>query len=218
MKKSVETGAGEKDFMGFSEEDLDDTNPDSAITKYNKRKVDSPDATVVTVKPTAENQGVLYLFNNRAEDISIQEVADSIKPDKDLVFVIAKWDSKTGWEMTQNEYYNGGSKHDLASENNGAKDVKIKSGEGNTDRPYYIEEDRAANGKLLSTRWSGEYVEFSGKIWRIVSTQNGITKLLSEDASELKVFDKKGIPVFYPDDEDNVGNYLNKTFKRYNRI
>ena len=62
--------------------------------------------------------------------------------------------------------------------------VKFK-GTGTATDPYTIVGDKEKpiyNTTLLNTRSSGEYVKFWNKSWRIVDTENGITKIVLEEA------------------------------------
>jgi len=60
----------------------------------------------------------------------------------------------------------------------------LLTGSGTKNDPYKISGNayNAANdGDLLNTRFSGEYVKFDGDLYRIVSTENSITKLTKID-------------------------------------
>ena len=63
-------------------------------------------------------------------------------------------------------------------------DVKIIDGDGTVDNPYRLQGDNdSPTGKLLSTRYSGEYISFGtgeNNLYRIVSHENGTgTKITS---------------------------------------
>jgi len=62
--------------------------------------------------------------------------------------------------------------------------VQISSGNGTKDSPYRLEGDNQLliNGStLLSTRYSGEYITFNNETYRIVETENQLTKIISVD-------------------------------------
>ena len=64
--------------------------------------------------------------------------------------------------------------------------IKIVSGTGTSDDPYRLQgdNDKLAQGTLLSTRYSGEYIRFGtneNNLYRIVSHENGTgTKIVSD--------------------------------------
>ena len=63
-------------------------------------------------------------------------------------------------------------------------DVLFAGGLGTKSDPYKIVGDKEKpinNTTLLSTRTSGEYVKFNNELYRIVSTQNNITKINKND-------------------------------------
>ncbi|MGN1352880.1 MAG: hypothetical protein ACI4WF_02305, partial [Bacilli bacterium] len=63
-------------------------------------------------------------------------------------------------------------------------DVLVAGGLGTKSDPYKIVGDKEKpinNTTLLSTRTSGEYVKFNNELYRIVSTQNNITKINKND-------------------------------------
>ena len=65
--------------------------------------------------------------------------------------------------------------------------VRFK-GSGSSSDPYTIITDKAApvnNTTLLNTRSSGEYVNFNGQLWRIVDTEDGITKIVANSYTKF---------------------------------
>ena len=60
--------------------------------------------------------------------------------------------------------------------------VDILKGRGTAADPYVIDEgNKATVGSNLTNRSTGEYVNFGGKAWRIVSTSNEGTKLIADN-------------------------------------
>ncbi|OGO84869.1 MAG: hypothetical protein A2Y24_08815 [Clostridiales bacterium GWE2_32_10] len=92
--------------------------------------------------------------------------------------------------------------------------ISIKDGNGTKELPYRIVEERIAKpGEKLNTRHSGEYVSYSGLIWRVVDiNQNLTTKLLYNNVIWFEGFDTRNIPVYDKEDKNNIANYLNTVF------
>ena len=62
--------------------------------------------------------------------------------------------------------------------------IQLLSGSGSKEDPYIINGDKeqtTPNTTFLNTRTSGEYVTFNNELYRIVSVENGITKLNKND-------------------------------------
>lgn len=56
----------------------------------------------------------------------------------------------------------------------------ITSGSGLSYDPYVFgDKTKAKGGDLLSTRFTGEYFEYDGMIWRIIETEGGLTKAIT---------------------------------------
>lgn len=72
-----------------------------------------------------------------------------------------------------------------------------KGGEGTAEKPYEIIGERVGlNGELLKTRYVGEYVNFSGKAFRIVSITDEGIKIMSTAYSLSTQFDNTNIYKF----------------------
>ena len=60
--------------------------------------------------------------------------------------------------------------------------VNVVSGKGTATEPFRIAGDNSGSvGSALSTRSSGEYVNFGGKTWRVVSSSSEGTKLITDN-------------------------------------
>lgn len=73
-----------------------------------------------------------------------------------------------------------------------SSDVMVIKGEGTDTNPYIIDNSSNATGKkneLINTRYSGEYIELDGKKYRIVSVNNGVTKVISTYSVGSKAID-----------------------------
>ena len=91
-------------------------------------------------------------------------------------------------------YYNGGASASTPTYSHGVRpsinlksSVKIVDGDGTIDNPYRLTGDNDTNlsGTLLSSRYSGEYIQFGNdenNLYRIVSHENGSgTKIVSAE-------------------------------------
>ena len=100
--------------------------------------------------------------------------------------------------------------------------IKITSGIGTSDNPYRLEGDSdiVIEGTLLSTRYSGEYINFgigNNKLYRIVSHENGnSTKIVSDlplmnSSSEFLTSPFDTTSLYYSADT-TIGKFLNGTY------
>ena len=56
----------------------------------------------------------------------------------------------------------------------------ITGGSGSSYDPFVFNDSpKARGGDLLSSRYSGEYFQFDGMVWRIIETDNGLTKAIT---------------------------------------
>ena len=99
--------------------------------------------------------------------------------------------------------------------------VKVYKGSGTATDPYLLYGDTASyNGttEQLVNRYSGEYVTFSNKTWRIVSTDktNNTIKLIMTTSSINRAYSTTASNTFSTTATANVGYYLNTTF--YNTL
>lgn len=63
-----------------------------------------------------------------------------------------------------------------------SSDVLVYDGTGSATDPYIVDDSANAKGSsndLINTRYSGEYVKLNNKKYRIVSTNGGVTKIIS---------------------------------------
>ena len=105
------------------------------------------------------------------------------------------------------------------------KDISVEKGNGTFDKPYVLEGYNFANsGTKLNTRISGEYVKYSGYLWRIIGTDNDNTKVVMDnvlinkdrvvETSYGKKYDNKS-KVFDINNKDSIGYKINKELKDY---
>lgn len=99
------------------------------------------------------------------------------------------------------------------------RDSLIYGGDGTKENPYLLTMKKNES-KKLNEHTSGEYVEFSNLLWRIVHiNENGTTRLvLNQDIYEdgesklITDFDKTKATKFDPNQEGNIGYFLNHEF------
>ena len=100
---------------------------------------------------------------------------------------------KTSGSSVWNVNYNGSADYYGLTSGCGARpSVNLKSditlignGNGEIETPYMLEGDTKAGqiNELLSSRVSGEYIKFNNTKYRIVGTENGLTKITMADYS-----------------------------------
>ena len=107
------------------------------------------------------------------------------------------------------------------------KGVSIISGKGTFDNPYVLEGyNYGKAGNKLNTRISGEYIKYSGYLWRIIDNDSSLgTKIVmdnvlaDEDDNFLEISYGKSYDnnpkVFSIKNKDSIGYKLNKNLKDY---
>ena len=99
---------------------------------------------------------------------------------------------------------------------------KIISGDGTMLDPYTFEEEpKGKGGDYINTRYVGEYIRYSGYLWRIIETpKDGTTKVIMMDT----VIKGDNDPVktsyardniYNPKEKGNVGYYINNKIPEY---
>jgi len=99
------------------------------------------------------------------------------------------------------------------------KNSLIYGGDGTKSNPYVLT-NKINESKILNEHHTGEYVEFSNLLWRIVHiNENGTTRLvLNQDIFEngatqlIHVFDSNDEVVFNTEKQGNLGYFLNHEF------
>lgn len=141
------------------------------------------------------------------------------KKDKEQAYITRKYFVTTDKSyITQNQNFNYGVRPVLTIKG----DSLVKSGNGTKEKPYSLgETKKASGGDLLNTRYSGEYVQYSGMLFRIVDINNdGTTKVIATET--IKNGDGNRVDFYYspdlknmiynPTQEGNAGYYIkNKT-------
>lgn len=103
-------------------------------------------------------------------------------------------------------------------------DLLIDNGNGTKEKPYSIGDVAGAKSNdKVNTRNSGEYVRYSGILWRIVDTDtDGTTKVIANttlydnnDPIET-YYDTKGkAKIYNPKESGNVGYYINNKASQF---
>ena len=97
-------------------------------------------------------------------------------------------------------------------------DLLIKSGDGTKEKPYSFNEiPTAKGGEYVNTRVTGEYLTYSGMLWRIIETEkDGTTKIIAQEtlADETEpvtyYYDPDNKTTIYnPEEKGNVGYHIN---------
>lgn len=103
-------------------------------------------------------------------------------------------------------------------------DALITGGDGSQDNPYVFgETKKAKGGSLLNKRYSGEYVDIDGVLWRIIEVDSdGTTKVISDDT--LGILNDRPTTYSNPEDDklvyntkdkNNYGYYINNKSSKY---
>ncbi len=88
--------------------------------------------------------------------------------------------SNSGELSSYNSMYGYGIRPSMYLKSN----IQASDGIGTIDNPYRLKEDKKeiSNGTmLLSTRYSGEYINFNHELYRIVGIENNLTKITAVD-------------------------------------
>jgi hypothetical protein len=103
-------------------------------------------------------------------------------------------------------------------------DILITGGDGSYNSPYVFgDTEKAQGGDLLNTRQTGEYVKISGKLWRIIKSENdGTTKVVMNDTLGTLDDDISCYPVssngkieYNPKDKKSVAYFINNNVSNY---
>ena len=103
-------------------------------------------------------------------------------------------------------------------------DTLVVGGNGTQDTPYSIGDfTTGETNDKINTRYTGEYISYSGILWRIIDTDNdGTTKVIADttvydDGQRIKTFydtDAKA-KIYNPTQSGNVGYFINNQATKY---
>lgn len=97
-------------------------------------------------------------------------------------------------------------------------DTLVKTGNGTFESPYTFGETKTGQtDDLINTRNTGEYINYSGKLWRIVEVnEDGTTKIILDDTIkqdgkriETHYQTNDNAKIYNPKQKGNVGYYIN---------
>ncbi len=103
-------------------------------------------------------------------------------------------------------------------------DTVIKSGDGTYEKPYSFGETKTGKtDEKINTRYSGEYLEYAGTLWRIVEIDDdGTTKVISvdniknDDGPVLTNYSTSGkTKIYNPQEKGNIGYFINNRVSEY---
>lgn len=194
-------------------------------TKYCNDKV--TDTTTKKCSSYTKEKGVYILS---VEDINNSVDADSgrsyLYPDT-IVWLANTKSDKESWTTRSAFIDNNNSKYMEFSKdyNFGIRPVitikgsnLITSGTGTENDPYQIDDIKTGKpDEKLNTRYSGEYVEYSNMLWRIVESENsGTVKVVSNSNVRIDNEERIGYDenitnkIYNPNQKGNVGYKINQ--------
>ena len=103
------------------------------------------------------------------------------------------------------------------------KNTKVLDGDGTIDNPYILVENNSARrNTLVNERQVGEYISYSGYIWRIAditsdnTTEIIMTGVVTNNGEEVSIgYQNSGSKVYNPNKEGNVGYQVINNITRY---
>ena len=166
---------------------------------------------------------------NKAQD----DTGNFMKP-KSMSWTANSIDKKTAYvtrNIFYNEYSNASYYPDKKTSNYGVRPVLtikgntlIKSGDGTATNPYsFGETPKAKPDDKINTRYTGEYINYSGMLWRIIEVNDdGTTKVISNDTikengSNIKTYYQttSKTKIYNPTEKGNVGYYINNKVSEF---
>lgn len=102
------------------------------------------------------------------------------------------------------------------------KDIAVLDGDGSQLDPYILVSEKSAHrSSPLNERHTGEYLNYSGYLWRIMDTEDDLTEAimvrsLSDGANEISIsYQNTGEKVYNPKEEGNIGYQINYNMTNY---
>ena len=99
---------------------------------------------------------------------------------------------------------------------------KIESGDGSENNPYSFNDIKPGNGgDPINTRKVGEYIRYSGYMWRIIDIpKDGTTKVIlmdtvAKDKERRLTITYPNENIYNPNQKNNVGYYINNNISEY---
>ena len=102
-------------------------------------------------------------------------------------------------------------------------DTLITAGDGSYNNPYYLEDYvPVKKNDLVNSRYSGEYINYSGYLWRISEVlEDGTVKVImnqslySIDGELIEINYEKGDKLYNPTKTGNIGYIINNNVSKY---
>ncbi|MBQ2639900.1 MAG: DUF5011 domain-containing protein [Bacilli bacterium] len=100
-------------------------------------------------------------------------------------------------------------------------DTLIKKGTGSKTNPYSIGDFKVAQSNdKLNTRYTGEYIEYSNYLWRIIEVKDGRTKVIladtiSSDQEWVETSYESKTQIYNPKEKGNVGYFFKNKISEY---
>ncbi len=206
------------------------------IVKNKYCNMDLTDTTLDTTECTTyTKERNLYIIS--AEDINKASANDGNYLKPTTMSWIANKKDKDNAYLTRDRFYDDAYGKNFITENiennYGVRpvitikgDTLIKTGDGTEDNPYTLGEFTYGKANdLINTRYSGEYINYSGMLWRIIETESdGTTKIisnetLSDDYDKITVLSDDNYDdntkQYNPKEKGNVGYYINNNAGEY---
>ena len=189
--------------------------------KFCSSKISSDKTKAVTKQcdSTSKNYvGLLSLndYNNSKEQEFSYLYPESLSWTSDYV------DDKNAW-ATRNDGISSGY-HSLSNKYNFGvnpvvnlkKGIKLTDGDGTIYNPYKFASVKTAKaGDKINTRYSGEYVKYADRIYRIIEVDDDYTKVISMFTLGERVSTIKGNKITYnPTEKGNVGYYIENSVSK----
>lgn len=169
----------------------------------------------------------VYILSSKELNESYDANKETYLFTSSISWTSSRADSKTAWAakdrffgvtsqyMSFSKEYNLGVRPVLTIKGN----TLITTGDGSEENPYSISDIKIGKAdEYLNTRYSGEYITYSGYTWRIIETdEDGTTKVVSTEKvtlasnnDEIKYDTTDAIKIYNPNQKGNVGYYINQ--------
>ncbi|MDD5888691.1 MAG: DUF5011 domain-containing protein [bacterium] len=225
---SVNYDAIDKWLDYFYEHISDDSKKLVVKNKYCTNKIDTSDINSNTTCSEKTKKRDVYILSNKEINESRDAEGDSYLFTETINWIANASSDTHAWSTKYNfiPYESSTQFYAFSKEYNFSirpvltinGDSLIKSGNGTKDNPYSLGDIKTGKANdYLSTRYSGEYVTYSGKLWKIMETTvDGYTKVIAEspieliDSSKVMYSTEDEIKIYNPTQKGNIGYIINK--------
>ena len=225
---SVNYDAIDKWLDYFYEHISDDSKKLVVKNKYCTNKIDTSDINSNTTCSEKTKKRDVYILSNKEINESRDAEGDSYLFTETINWIANASSDTHAWSTKYNfiPYESSTQFYAFSKEYNFSirpvltinGDSLIKSGNGTKDNPYSLGDIKTGKANdYLSTRYSGEYVTYSGKLWKIMETTvDGYTKVIADspieliDSSKVMYSTEDEIKIYNPTQKGNIGYIINK--------